>query len=433
MTCLWVAGAGLFLAYLLGRLMLHLLAIVLLGVVLTASGQQFGLDTSANPRGQWGAISGSASTSLVSQVWVDLWGNDANSGGMMTPYATLQRGLQDAYDTNQLVVHLGAGTNRQTTSTVITNNVAIIGLGKYITTFGSTNKSGLGPILSISGSNVVIQGMTVTDFPVNPTNDTVAVPIGAESFNVQADIIDVRYMGQSDGIVISDSTTNHVRHYDCVFTSHLDNALFLGADGLSLYEFYNCQFPVTGPPDTNNPANTSAIRFGGVTVYVQNCTFWVTNNCPPVFNGATAIASVYADAGTITLDNSTITTSSPTNALDIDLLNGGDAFVRNSVVDPDKVLGSVTWYQSPPLPTGGTGPTSITFPASTVNWTNTTTTSIELYIDNVGITGTAITKNGTQILGGLITGYTMILVPGDYFSETYTIGSPTAKYNALTR
>ncbi len=76
-------------------------------------------------------------------------------------------------------------------------------------------------------------------------------------------------------------------------------------------------------------------------------------------------------------------------------------------------------------------PTAITFPASDTPWTNTTGVIIELYIDNVGITGTAIKKNGVQILGGLITGYTLMLRPGDYFSETYTIGTPSAKYSKL--
>lgn len=78
---------------------------------------------------------------------------------------------------------------------------------------------------------------------------------------------------------------------------------------------------------------------------------------------------------------------------------------------------------------GALAPTAITFPASTVNWTNTTGRRIELYIDNTGVTGTALKKNGTTVLAGVILGYTLILSPGDYFSQTYSAGTPTAAYN----
>lgn len=71
---------------------------------------------------------------------------------------------------------------------------------------------------------------------------------------------------------------------------------------------------------------------------------------------------------------------------------------------------------------------SISFPNTTVNWTNTFGINIFLFIDNAGVTGTALKINGTQISSTLVvTGDTMIpLQPGDYFSETYTIGTPVA-------
>lgn len=77
-------------------------------------------------------------------------------------------------------------------------------------------------------------------------------------------------------------------------------------------------------------------------------------------------------------------------------------------------------------------PGSITFPASTVTWTNTEAYNIELYIDNTGVTGTAISKNGGQIFGSFTatTGPVVIgLQPGEYFSETYSAGTPTAKWS----
>src|ERR1035437_1585114 len=71
---------------------------------------------------------------------------------------------------------------------------------------------------------------------------------------------------------------------------------------------------------------------------------------------------------------------------------------------------------------------SIVFPATTVNWTNTFGKNIFMFINNAGVTGTALYINGTQIASTLlVTGDTMIpLQPGEYFSETYTVGTPVA-------
>lgn len=79
-------------------------------------------------------------------------------------------------------------------------------------------------------------------------------------------------------------------------------------------------------------------------------------------------------------------------------------------------------------------PSSITFPASTVNWTNTTAISggknICVTIDNAGITGTVINVNGGQVQSTIsATGSDKVfLQPNDYFSETYTVGTPTATW-----
>jgi hypothetical protein len=75
-------------------------------------------------------------------------------------------------------------------------------------------------------------------------------------------------------------------------------------------------------------------------------------------------------------------------------------------------------------------PSSITFPATTVNWTNTFGKNIFVFIDNAGVTGTVIKINGTQIASTLMTTgvATIPLQPNEFFSETYTIGTPTAKW-----
>lgn len=73
-------------------------------------------------------------------------------------------------------------------------------------------------------------------------------------------------------------------------------------------------------------------------------------------------------------------------------------------------------------------PASITFPSSTVPWTNTFGINIALYIENSGVTGSAISKNGQQIFSSLVGDTTLLFKPGDYFSETYTLGTPTARW-----
>jgi len=73
-------------------------------------------------------------------------------------------------------------------------------------------------------------------------------------------------------------------------------------------------------------------------------------------------------------------------------------------------------------------PSSISFPATTVNWTNTFGKNIFVFIDNgIGVTATAIKKNGTTIFT-LATDVTIPLQPNEYFSETYSAGSPTATW-----
>lgn len=73
-------------------------------------------------------------------------------------------------------------------------------------------------------------------------------------------------------------------------------------------------------------------------------------------------------------------------------------------------------------------PVAFTFPATTVNWTNPLNCNIEVYIDNTGVTGTQLAKNGSQI-AVLPLFYSFGLQPGEFFSETYTIGTPSAKFS----
>jgi hypothetical protein len=74
-------------------------------------------------------------------------------------------------------------------------------------------------------------------------------------------------------------------------------------------------------------------------------------------------------------------------------------------------------------------PTSITFPATTVTWTNTQAYNIQVYINNAGVTGTLIKKNGTTISTSVTGNITIGLQPGEYFSETYTVGTPVGTWS----
>jgi hypothetical protein len=76
------------------------------------------------------------------------------------------------------------------------------------------------------------------------------------------------------------------------------------------------------------------------------------------------------------------------------------------------------------------GLASVSFPAPANKWTNTNPYNIVVYINNPpGTFGSAIYKNSTQI-GGVLAGSitTLLMKPGDYFSETYTAGMPTATW-----
>jgi hypothetical protein len=74
-------------------------------------------------------------------------------------------------------------------------------------------------------------------------------------------------------------------------------------------------------------------------------------------------------------------------------------------------------------------PAAFTFPATTVNWTNPLSVNIQVYIDNSGVTGTSIKKNGGQIFQLMTGPATIGLQPGEYFSETYSVGTPVGTYS----
>jgi len=74
--------------------------------------------------------------------------------------------------------------------------------------------------------------------------------------------------------------------------------------------------------------------------------------------------------------------------------------------------------------------TSFTFPATTATWTNPISSSIAVFVDNSGVTLSAVALNGTTIFS-LANDLTLTLQPNEYFSETYTIGTPVGHWKPL--
>jgi hypothetical protein len=73
---------------------------------------------------------------------------------------------------------------------------------------------------------------------------------------------------------------------------------------------------------------------------------------------------------------------------------------------------------------------SFTFPATTATWTNPVSSSITVFIDNSGVTLSAVKLNGTTIFS-LANDLTLTLQPNEYFSETYTVGTPVGHWKPL--
>lgn len=146
-----------------------------------------------------------------------------------------------------------------------------------------------------------------------------------------------------------------------------------------------------------------------------------------ITNSATSLSGYAADffLGTraMVITNgglsSTVTSNSITTGQGT--FNGGTSNYLGGVTISQSGIGSTLSNLS--------APTSFTFPATTVNWTNPITTSIEVYIDNGAVTGTAIKKNGTTISSSVTGDANLGLQPGEYFSETYTVGTPTGKWS----
>jgi hypothetical protein len=164
---------------------------------------------------------------------------------------------------------------------------------------------------------------------------------------------------------------------------------------------------------------------------ISPCISFNLGNEPTVYGDG---SSIYVRGGPLTLMGGTGSSGLIANSAylgfyfmpqKIGILDSGNMQINSTNVlfsGAVVVTNGIASYVSNTLPL-----TSISFPASTVNWTNTFGKNINVFINNAGVTGT-LSINGTQIASTLlVTGDTMIpLQPGEYFSETYSGGTPTA-------
>lgn len=152
---------------------------------------------------------------------------------------------------------------------------------------------------------------------------------------------------------------------------------------------------------TNNNNSAGFIVGAGIGT---NITATVTNLSPIIFTNVNTLINFFAYNGT-----TTNTLIQATNAL---------------LIIPNLQVGQIASTESNSL-----APASISFPATTVNWTNTFGMNIELYVNNPAVTGTAFKKNGTTIFTSVVGDITIHLQPNEYFSETYTVGTPAATWS----
>jgi len=168
--------------------------------------------------------------------------------------------------------------------------------------------------------------------------------------------------------------------------------------------------------------STAISQFGG-RVYVKAEKIGATG--PNTGGGVIAMTGAgeqwtTAQKITSSAGNNWVQNAGGTNYLSVQQLEAPGGGIINSA-------GGITYF-NPSVVSNAVAPFAITFPATTVNWTNLTGGTITLFIDNTGVTGTATKLNGTTIYASTVLDVQLTLKPNDYFSETYTLGTPTGKF-----
>jgi len=364
-----------------------------------------------------------ASNTLLIQVG----GSDATGKrGTSLAYASFARAVSNSFPGDSIQINAGSFVE---TNLTYCNGVNIRGAGKDVTvlnfgdssspvffnncylqdcTIHQTNHLGsmnIGDTIGAS-TNVFVNCHLIGHSDVFSLNQPTGLKlnIGVTLINCDVDFeLDWLLFTQTDAPRVPQLT---LRAENCLFNNHFENwlapAIGTRAKGI------NCSAGVTNSfillknntffysDVTNFPAVAAMADFGG---NATNSQAWVKDN----------FCKYVGQFGFKAWD---------------DFLN---QFTNNPISMTNMVFAN-NLYMSNGYPAQASGPALISFPNTTVNWTNLFGIPIVLYVDNTGVTGTVIKKNGQQIFGTVFaTDYSLEFKPLDYFSETYTVGTPTAR------
>ena len=199
-------------------------------------------------------------------------------------------------------------------------------------------------------------------------------------------------------------------------------ALFLNYSNAFLAQIYNkpgwkmtwCLVP---PPSTNSIAHADVGGARSDRIAFNNAIMGARDKCVPVNLDALTPLSLFNTNRIPRISIEGLHANDPTN---------GDAWYRMCA---GEVLASEGNGYNPwkmvitpePLP----------FPATGATWTNNVNQTIQITIDNTGVTATGLSKNGVTIVATPTGSISFPLNAGDWFSETYSAGAPTATYSLL--
>lgn len=396
----------------------------------------------------------------------------ANGGVNITSNSVLSGngfGLTNLAEAN--IVNLFNGTNTWTGTNTFTNIVIATNAGNNIT---GTNIPVLNASNSFSGANNTFNQVTVTN-SVNITNSITAPQINFKAGNPPGNMEGSGQMNFSQGTtntwIVEDRTFGTAGGFFYFFnglanvaqlklwsngntfiSGDLTNGGVYYGNGGGLTNLQSSQLVGQQPPGTES----------------TNDTLLNSNNILTGTNSFTNRVSVSNSTGTnIVYPTGFITTVGGTAILTV--TNGTTTVAASGLITESggfnmAYVGSQTQGRLPGWAGGTTGqltntslsasgstitntglivssssfasyssnklaPLAISFPATTVPWTNTNSFNVEVYINNPTVTGTGITKNGTTIFTSVTGDCTIGLQPGETFSETYTVGTPTATYS----
>lgn len=297
--------------------------------------------------------------------------------------------------------------------------------------------------VSISGTNTATNG-----FVTKSSFQTLQINTAANGVNPFSTSSNITFQGaNASGFLVQD--TGGVESVSMGTRGHYAGSANSGSGGDLWYSFPTADDGGDELADFNNRGNNTRTvhgRFGTYpTNYAGNKTLGILDSTVivkangvavitlpdatshakgaqyQVLNDGTTNVTLATTGGQTIGNNSTLTS--------ITIGPGQFMNVQGNTLNWNQIGGSILPGGVSTLLSNTLAPTSITAPLTTVNWTNPINADIEVYIDNSGVTGTSIKKNGTQIFSSLVGDVTIGLQPNEFISLTYTIGTPSIKWS----